>query len=512
MSHTDDAATGPDAHSPVAGDGQVDAHEGALQELLASPLLAGPDPEVVTDIKTTPEQEREALAAEALAEAEVAEIYRQILARAPEHDFDPKIARVARACELMGDPQQACPVVHITGTNGKTSTARIVEALLLARGLRVGRFTSPHLHDVRERICIDGEPIAAEAFVAAYRDVEPYLQMVDEESQRDGGPRLSFFEVFTLMAFTAFADAPVDVMVLEVGMGGSFDATNVADGDVAVITPIAREHERYLGSTPTEIAATKAGIIKPGAQVICAAQEEQVFHIIADAAAKAGARLWVEGTDMDVVQRDIAVGGQALTLRTPAAVYEDIPLALHGEHQAHNALLALAAVEALFAGRALDGGIVEQACASVRSPGRLEVVRTSPTIVVDAGHNPHGVEATVATLEETFGFSRLVAVTSALADKNVEAMLAALEPHVEEVVLTSINSPRALDIGELTEIATDVFGADRVHVQPALPDALQVAADLAESGSEPAATTGVLVIGSVYLAAAAREVCGKRKA
>ncbi|WP_083603191.1 bifunctional folylpolyglutamate synthase/dihydrofolate synthase [Bowdeniella nasicola] len=498
-----------DQHDETGTPDGPDAHEEALAELLGSSLLAGPDPSIVADVKAS--DDVAAAEADAIAEAEVAEIYRDILTRNPEHDFDPTIDRVRRACELLDDPQRSAPVVHITGTNGKTSTARMVEALLAEQNLRVGRFTSPHLHNVRERITIDSEPISAAAFVEAYREIEPIIGLVDDESQASGGPRLSFFEVFTLMAFAAFASAPVDVIVLEVGMGGRFDATNVADAAVAVITPIARDHERYLGNELTDIAGEKAGIIKPGCEVVMAAQRDEVAGVIYAAAAQAGARLVAEGEHLSVVDRQVAVGGQFATLATTAATYTDVLISLHGAHQAHNALLALAAVEALFGGRALSGEVVERAMMAVTSPGRLEVVRSSPTVVVDAAHNPHGVAATVATLEETFGFTRLVAVVGVLADKNVEAMLVELEPHVEAVVLTQVMSERALNVAELAEVATDVFGEDRTEVAASLGDAIERAATLAEAEGGPAATTGVLVIGSVYLAAAAREILGKRK-
>lgn len=485
------------------------AHEAALSDLLTSALVAGPDPSVVAEVKASDDAEQAEV--DALAEAEVARIYRDILTRNPEHDFEPTISRVRRAAELLGSPQHDFSAVHITGTNGKTSTARICEALIAERGLRVGRFTSPHLHDVRERITIDGEPISAADFVDVYREIEPILDIVDAESTERGEPRLSFFEVFTLMAIVAFSNAPVDVAVIEVGMGGTFDATNIIDAAVAVLTPIDRDHERYLGTELTQIAGEKAGIIKPGASVISATQREEVEGVILAAAAAAGARLLREGSELFVVDRQVAVGGQFLTLATPAATYADILLSLHGAHQAHNALLALAAVEALFDGESLPGEVVERAMMAVASPGRLEVVRSSPTVVVDAAHNPHGVAATVATLEETFGFTRLVGVLGVLADKNVEAMLVELEPSLDAIVITEVMSERALPATELTELAIEVFGEDRVRLAPSLGDALEQAVTLAESESGPAATTGVIVLGSVYLAAAAREILGKRK-
>lgn len=485
-------------------------HEAALRELVAHSALAGPDPHVVEEVAHQDDVDAQ-LAEDAAMEGEVAQIYRDILTRNPEHDFEPTIVRVKRALELLGDPQKAYPVIHIAGTNGKTSTARMCEALLAERGLRVGRFTSPHLHDVRERIVIDGEPISATAFVETYREIEAIIEMVDAESLAFGGPKLSFFEVFTLMAFAAFASAPIDVAVIEVGMGGRFDATNAVDPQVAIITPIARDHERYLGDTITQIAGEKAGIIKPGAPVICARQSEDALTVIAEQARKVGVSLLVEGRDMQVVAREVAVGGQFVTLQTPLATYSDIMVSLHGAHQAHNALLALAGVEAFFGSKAQSGEIVERAFMSVRSPGRLEVVSASPTVVVDAAHNPHGVGAVMATLEETFQFTRLVAVVGALADKNVEAMLTEIEPYVQAVVISPINSVRALGVEELANVARQVFDPDDVHVSASLPAAITQAVTIVESGNEPSATTGVIILGSVYLAGAAREVFHRRK-
>ncbi|NHT17180.1 folylpolyglutamate synthase/dihydrofolate synthase family protein [Cellulomonas sp. IC4_254] len=436
------------------------------------------------------------------------EVYAGILERAPEHDIDPTLDRVAAVCELLGDPQKAYRVIHLTGTNGKTSTARMVERLVREHGLRTGRFTSPHLHRVTERIAIDGEPISDEQFVATWQDVAPYVHLVDVREQEAGRPRLSFFEVFAVMAFAAFADAPVDVAVVEVGMGGRWDATNVADGEVAVITPVAYDHERWLGHTLVEIAGEKSGIIKDGATLVLSRQEEDAEGVILHAAAEHGARVVREGVDIDVVDRQVAVGGQLLTLRGSGGVYTDVFLPLHGEHQAHNALAALAAVEALIAGGgALDGSVVEAAFADVDSPGRLELVRSSPTVLVDGAHNPAGAEALVAAVEEAFSFQRIVGVVGAMADKDPENILAVLEPYLAEVVVTRASNPRAMEVDDLAEIAVDVFGEDRVHVRERLDEAVTLAADLAEREVERGAA--VLVTGSIYLVAEARVLMGR---
>jgi len=436
------------------------------------------------------------------------EVYAAILERAPESDIDPTLDRVLAVCELLGDPQRAFRVVHITGTNGKTSTSRMVERLLREHGLRTGRFTSPHLTRVTERIAIDGEPISDERFVEVWQDVAPYVHMVDVRSLEQGGTRLSFFEVFTVMAFAAFADAPVEVAVLEVGMGGRWDATNVADGDVAVILPIAFDHERYLGHTLVEIASEKAGIIKDGATVVLAPQHDDVEGVLLQVAAEHGARVVRDGVDLAVVDRQIAVGGQLLTLRGMGGVYTDVFLPLYGEHQAHNALAALAAVEALVnGGAALDGDVMGAAFADVDPPGRLEVVRTSPTVLVDAAHNPAGVAALVEAVEEAFEFTRLVGVVGVLSDKDPENILAGLEPLLAEIVITHVSSPRSMDVHDLAEIAIDVFGEDRVHVEERLDAAIDLAVARAESEEQYGA--GVLVTGSVVLVAEARILLGR---
>ncbi|MDO5722222.1 MAG: folylpolyglutamate synthase/dihydrofolate synthase family protein [Actinomycetaceae bacterium] len=437
-------------------------------------------------------------------------VEKDIIARAPEHQVQPSLERVQLAMHILGDPQHAYRSIHLTGTNGKTSTSRMIDSLLQASGRRVGRFTSPHLNTIRERICLNGEPLSEEGFLAAYADVAPYLEMVDAHSAQHDGPRMSFFEVLTTMAYAAFADAPVDVAVMEVGMGGQWDATNVIDADVAVITPIAKDHEKWLGATVEEIAREKVGIIKPGAVVVSAVQEPSVEAIIRKACEEKGATLRMLGEEIDLVSRQVGVGGQLISVRTPAATYEDIALPLLGVHQATNAALALAAVEAFNSGRALEGNIVEEGFGAATSPGRLEVVRSSPSIIVDAAHNPHGAAALVAAVEESFDYSTIVGVYSAMADKNVEAVLAEVEPLLDEIVITGMDSPRAMSVEELTSIAADVFGAERVWSEPALLDAIDRAVERSEIAGDPAASSGVVVFGSVVLAGAARAlVLGK---
>ncbi len=439
------------------------------------------------------------------------EVEESILARAPEHDLEPSLDRIRAVMELLGDPQRGFPVIHLTGTNGKTSTTRIIESVLREMGLTTGRFTSPHLHTVRERIAIAGEPITPERFVTIYDEVKPYVAMVDARSAVDGGPRMTFFEVLVCVAYAAFADAPVDVAVVEVGMGGSWDATNIADGAVSVICPIDIDHTHFLGTTVEEIATEKAGIIKPDALTVSADQRPEVIRILRDRADDVGARILVEDTDFGVTDLDVAVGGQVLTVRGLAGTYADLFLPLHGAHQAHNAALAVAAVEAFLGGgeQPVDGGVLRAGLAKVTSPGRLEIVRRSPTVLVDAAHNPHGTRALAAAVRESFAFTRLVGVVAVFRDKEAAAMLEILEPVLDEIVVTRTTSPRAMSPRELGELAADIFGEHRVTVVGDLPDALDAAAALADEGGVGGA---VLATGSVVTAAEVRALLGADEA
>jgi folylpolyglutamate synthase/dihydrofolate synthase len=447
------------------------------------------------------------------------EVEQEIAARRPEHSIDPTLDRIADLVRLLGDPQRAYPVIHITGTNGKTSTARMIDALLRARGLRTGLFTSPHLTSMRERISLDGQPIDAQRFVDLYEEIAPYASMVDGHQPVP----MSFFEVLTGMAFAAFADAPVDVAVVEVGMGGTWDSTNVADGVVAVVTPVSLDHTRYLGSTVEEIAADKGGIIKPGAVAVLAQQPVAAAEVLLRRAAEVGATVAREGLEFGVLDRDLAVGGQLLELRGLHGDYHEVFLPLFGAHQAGNAACALAAVEAF--GGAGDGDLpgaaaplgetwVKEAFASVRSPGRLEIVRRSPVILVDAAHNPAGMAAAMEAVTEAFTFTRLVGVLAISADKDAAAILDELEPVVSDLVVTRNSSPRSMEVTKLTDLAEAVFGQDRVYAAPRLDEAIDVAVTLAdEAGAgdgRPGAllpgAAGVLITGSVITAGDARAL------
>ena len=436
------------------------------------------------------------------------EVEQEILARAPEHDLEPDLERISAVMELLGDPQRSFPVIHLTGTNGKTSTTRIVEALLLELGLRTGRFTSPHLHSMRERIALTGQPISEEKFLAAYDDVIPFVEMVDARSAADGGPRMTYFEVLVAVAYAAFADAPVDVAIVEVGMGGRWDATNVADGTVAVVTPVDLDHQHFLGDTVEQIAEEKAGIVKRGAVVVSALQPHPtVLEVLHEHAEAAGARLVVEGVDFGYRSMEVAVGGQQFSMQGLAGEYDELFLPLFGPHQLQNAVTAVAAVEAFVGGgeQRLDPEVVRAALARVASPGRLEIVRRSPTVVVDAAHNPAGALALRNAIEQSFNFARLVGVVAILKDKNATEMLEILEPVLDHVVVTRTTSPRAMSTTELGEIAADIFGEHRVTVVEDLPDALDVAAGLADEGGVGG---GVLATGSVTTAAEVRMLLG----
>ncbi|HSJ22528.1 MAG TPA: folylpolyglutamate synthase/dihydrofolate synthase family protein [Nocardioidaceae bacterium] len=434
-----------------------------------------------------------------------ADVERALLARWPETRLEPSLDRIESLVHLLGDPQHAYPVVHLTGTNGKTSTSRMIDTLLRARGLRTGRFTSPHVESMTERISVDGEPVSEESFVEAYHDVAPFAAMVDAESEHP----LSFFETVVGMAYAAFAEAPVDAAIVEVGMGGSWDATNVVNAKVAVIAPIALDHAKYLGERPEDIALEKAGIIKAGSTVVIAEQPPTVMEVLLERAAEVGATVVREGVDFGVVHRVPAVGGQMLRLQGLRAEYDEVFLPVYGAHQGHNAVLALAAVEAFAGDEPLDAELVHEAFGQVTTPGRLEIIRRSPTILLDAAHNPHGARAAAEALEDSFTFNPLVGVVGVMADKDYEGVLAAFEHVFADIVCTQNSTPRAMPAEELAEVARGIFGVDRVHVASRLDDAIEQAATLAETGGVYG-SGGVLVTGSVITVGEARTMLKPR--
>ena len=441
------------------------------------------------------------------------QIERELNARWPETKLEPSLDRVRAVVDLLADPQRSYPVIHLAGTNGKTSTSRMIESLLRGFGLRTGLFTSPHLHTMRERIRLDGDPVDLERFVRVYDDIAPYVAMADASSVAAGGPALSYFEVLTVLGFATFADAPVEI--IECGMGGAWDATNVADGQVAVVTPISFDHTDYLGTTLQQIAIEKAGIIKEGASVVLAAQELGAAEVLLARCASVEVLPSREGVEFGVASRTPAVGGQLLSLQAMAGRYDDIFLPLFGAHQAANAAVALAAVESFLGGgsAALDPELVRAGFATVTSPGRLEVVRRSPTVVVDAAHNPHGARALAAALDEGFDFASLVGVVAVLADKDARGLLEALEPVLTEIVVTRSSSPRATDPDVLAALAVELFGPERVTVEARLAGAIEVAIERAdELMVDAAGGVGVLITGSVVTAAEARALLGRGEA
>ena len=445
--------------------------------------------------------------------------------RWPETKIEPSTARISALMEMLGSPQLGYPSIHIGGTNGKTSVARMVDALLTALARRTGRTTSPHLQSAVERIAIDGKPISPATYVNTYREIEPFVELVDQQSEAAGGPKMSKFEVVTAMAFAAFADAPIDVAVVEVGLGGRWDATNVINAPVAVITPIGIDHVDYLGDTVTEIAGEKAGIITKQSDdlvptdtvAVIARQPQEAMDVLLAQAVRADASVAREDSEFAVLGRQVAVGGQLLELQGLGGTYTDVFLPLHGEHQAHNAVVALAAVEAFFgagAQRQLDIDAVRAGFAAVTSPGRLERMRSAPTVFIDAAHNPAGAAALARALGEEFDFRFLVGVISVLADKDIDGILGALEPVLDQIVVTHNGSPRALDVETLALKAEDRFGPERVSVARTLPDAIETATALVEEAAQQGdgvgglGGVGIVITGSVVTAGAARTLFG----
>jgi dihydrofolate synthase/folylpolyglutamate synthase len=484
------------------GEGEIPSPEDAVISHVLDAIRGGDTPDVVPAQSST------------LGFAGFLAVEAELDRRWPETVIEPSLDRIAALVDVLGEPHRGYPVVHLTGTNGKTSTARMVDALLSEVGLRTGRYTSPHLQRATERINIDNQPIRPERYVEVYRDIKPFVELVDAKSgAAEGGTALSKFEVLTAMAFAAFADAPVEAAILEVGLGGRWDATNVADGSVAVISPIGLDHAEFLGTDVVGIAREKAGIIKPGAVAVLAAQEKAVADVLLERCVEVDAQVAREGVEFGVRERELAVGGQRLVLQGLGATYDDIFLPLHGEHQAHNAALALAAAEATVGagpGQSLDPDVVRAAFAGVMSPGRLERLAAGegvPTVLTDAAHNPHGARALAAALTTEFRFSRLVGVLSVLREKDARGIVSELEPVLEEVVVTANSSPRAMDPDELGALAVEVFGSERVSVEPVFGEAVEQARELAEEGGESG--VGVVITGSVVTAGQARTLFGK---
>ena len=423
-------------------------------------------------------------------------VYAALLERQGERWVQPRVERTRRVLELLDDPQKTYRVVHVTGTNGKTSTSRIIESLVRAHGLRTGLFTSPHLARFTERIMVDGEPIADGAVADAWDEIEPFVALVDAELEAAGDAPLTFFELLTVLAFVAFADAPIDVLVLEVGMGGSWDSTNTADGDVAVFTPIDIDHADRLGDTIADIAAVKAGIIKDGAAVVSARQDPAAERVLRAAAAAHGASIAFEGDDFGLAEQRLAVGGQQITVRGLAGTYDEEYLPLYGGHQGFNAALAIAAVEALIGGasQAIAGAVLTEGLAQATAPGRLQLVGVAPTVLVDAAHNPHGARALVAALRESFDFDEWGVVLGVLGDKDAAGIVAALAPVAAHVFATAPASERAENADRLADLA-------EAHDLPVtVYDDLAQAAEAARAWGADSERRAVVIAGSVVLA------------
>ena len=422
------------------------------------------------------------------------EVMEALLTRIPENKLRPRLEPTRRAVELLGDPQKSYRVIHITGTNGKTTTTRIIERILRELGLRTGRFTSPHLVRLNERMAIDGEPVGDQQMAEVWADIEPILALVDAELEAAGDTKLTFFEALAVLGFAVFADAPVDVLVLEVGMGGEWDSTNVADGDVAVFTPISIDHAERLGNTVAEIANTKSGIIKPGAIVVSSAQPAEALEVIEAKSASIAERIAVYGRDFEVLDVEPDVAGQRFSVKTLTSEYRDLFLPLHGEYQAENAALAISAVEAFFgASNRLFDDVLRVAIADSTSPGRLQVVSRSPLTILDAAHNPGGAEVLARAMKKSFGSPETVAVVSILSDKDATALLEALDETAKSFIITKSSSPRAIEVEELAQLARNVFGADRVKTAESALTAMTLARrEFVDNGA-------ILVTGSITL-------------
>jgi len=423
-------------------------------------------------------------------------VYETLLSRAGERWVQPRKERTARILEFLDDPQRTYRVVHITGTNGKTSTARMIESLLRAHDLRTGLFTSPHLERFTERIMIDGEPIADEAVADAWDEIEPFVGIVDAELEAAGEEPLTFFELLTVLAFVAVADAPVDVLVLEVGMGGEWDSTNTADGDVAVFAPIDIDHADRLGGTIAAIAKVKAGIIKEGAAVVSAQQPPEAAEVLRRVAAERNATIAFEGDEFGLMEQKLAVGGQLLSIRGLAGEYVEEYLPLYGAHQGHNAALAVAAVESLIGGatQKIAADIISDGLQATLSPGRLQLLGIAPTVIVDAAHNPHGAKALAQALDDSFDFDEWGLVLGVLADKDAAGIVAQLAPAVAHVFATAPDSERASEADAIADLVEQTGRRATVH------HTLAEAADAAREWASSSDRRAVVIAGSVVLA------------
>ena len=456
----------------------------------------------MTDLPDTAAQAR---LAETFAEVEDA-----LLSRWPETKLDPSLDRIRAFTEILGDPQTSYPVIQLTGTNGKTSTSRMIDALLRALDLRTGRFTTPPPCERGDRrISVDSEPLADDEFFVGR--VQRRARRTRTSWTRAREHPLSFFETIVGMAYARFAEAPVDVAVVEVGMGGSWDATNVADAAVAVVLPV-RDRPRQVPRGHTCRDRRREGrdhqgrAASPSSPSSRSTLPRWSWPTPRRSAPPSSARGWSSGS----WPARPPSAARCFRFRACGRGYDDVFLPLYGAHQAQNAAVALAAVESfLSGGEVLDDELVRAAFAEVTSPARLEIVRRSPTVLLDAAHNPHGAEAAAAALDDSFVFSPLIGVIGVMGDKDAEGLLAAFEPHLAHVVCTQNSTARAMPAETLAVTAREVFGDHRVTVEPRLADAIDQAAALAEAGEAVGESIGsgaVLVTGSVVTAGEARTL------
>ena len=417
-----------------------------------------------------------------------------LASRWPENKINPSLDRIKLLLDYLGNPQDGLKAIHIAGTNGKTSTSRMIERLLRSLDLRTGLYTSPHLVHPRERISIDGEPISVKNFEEVFSQVEPFLEIVDEKIP---GGSVTFFEVLTAMAFVSFSDTPVDVISLEVGMGGRWDATNVLTPMVSVITPIDLDHQEYLGNTIEKIALEKAGIIKENIPVIVSNQSKDAAKIILAKAMENNSPIMREGIELDVLERSVGIGGQQLTIANPYGTHSELFLPLFGKHQASNAAVSLTAVEA-FLDRQIDHDLVQEAFAEFSSPGRLQILKRNPTIVIDAAHNPAGIRATKQGITESFQFDNLILILAFMGDKDVDQILEELKGFAQVVILTQTNSIRALSVVDLAKKVKNISQfATRIESSDNSSEAIKLAMNLAKDLGNSA---GIIALGSVVLA------------
>ena len=423
----------------------------------------------------------------------------KLMQRIPENKIRPRLEPTKRAAELLGDPQRSYRVIHVTGTNGKTSTTRFIERILREHGLRTGRFTSPHLVRLNERMALDGEPVSDEQLISVYSDIEPILEFVDQELAEKGENPLTFFEALAVLGFAVFADAPVDVLVLEVGMGGTWDSTNVADGDVAVFTPIGLDHMDRLGNTVEEIAETKSGIIKPGSIVVSSAQEPSVLAVLEKASGQIAEGFKLESRDFQVSEFLSTDTGQSISISGLTGQYGPYAAPVFGSHQGQNLAVAVAAVEAFLGGGAIQiaDDILRSAISDVSSPGRLQLIKTEPALLLDGAHNPAGAQILANALRSEFSDKPLVGLVAVLADKDVASVLANLAGVFEAVVITQSSSPRSMPAAELELVASQSLGEDVSSIsdfQLALEQAKQRAIEL---GGMVVVTGSITLVGDV---------------